>query len=348
MLATAVLFNVSLAAIVCGTFAWYSYATRTGLEKEYHGTTIGDMGSLQAGLISNVRLENYLDYDLAEDDRTLADEGKLIYWCKERIEARTINFVLRNNGYATTRLDPVTTGEYNYLTTDFNDFALYHRPSYRMNYSTVGEASISETESYCRLNFVFRFEDIDNLGQFLPDYNVFLSECEMESTYQGHDVYKAARFFFRNGYESYLINPSSDSDGENAVGGILDLDADGFYDYDEDGYEIVYGEATDAEYNSEVTSEDGTLSKDDRTTFVSNHKQGVYAINEESFEAKYVNYTTIDKFTSKAKAITRTDADYHNLGRFDLFIYYEGWDTHLIDSERDYGFNLDLKFQVSL
>ena len=45
------------------------------------------MGSLQAGLVSDVRLDEFLVYDLAEDDHTLADEGKYVYWCKERIEA---------------------------------------------------------------------------------------------------------------------------------------------------------------------------------------------------------------------------------------------------------------------
>ena len=93
MLVTAVLFNVSLAAIVCGTFAWYSYAARVGLEKQYHGTTVGDTGSLQAGLVSDIQLDNYLEFDLAEDARTLADEGKYIYWCKEKIQAKTINYV---------------------------------------------------------------------------------------------------------------------------------------------------------------------------------------------------------------------------------------------------------------
>lgn len=306
------------------------------------------MGSLQAGLISNVQLPDYLEYDLAEDDRTLADEGKLIYWCKEKIEARTINYVLKNNGYATTRLMPVTTGEFDYSTADMDSFALFKRPSYRVNYSTTDDSSIAETAAYCRLNFVFRFEDIDNIGEYLPSYDVYLSGCEIESTHEGHDIYKAARFFFRNGYESYLINPTSYETGEDVVGGILDLDNDGFYDYDKNGYEIVYGEAGSYEYNSEVTSVDGNLPESERNTFIANHKQGVYAVNPDSFNAKYVNYINIDRFTSKAKPITTTDPEHHNMGKFDLFIYYEGWDTHLVDSEREYGFNLNLVFEVSL
>ena len=344
----AILFDCNLAAAVCGTFAWYTYATRTGLEKQYHGTTVGDMGSLQAGLISEVQLEDYLEYDLAEDDRTLADEGKLIYWCKEKIEAKTINYVLNENGYASTRLTPVTTSEYDYTSASLDDFTLYHRPTYRINYNTANPAFISETDAYCRLNFVFRFEDIDNIGEYLPGYDVFLSGCEIDGVHEGHEVYKAARFFFRNGYEQFLINPTANEDGEDVVGGVLDLDADGFYDFDESGYEVIYGESADYSYNEEKTSENGSLTFNERTTFIANHKKDVYAINPLSFEPKVVNYTSIDRFTSKAKAITTMDENYHNLGRFDFFIYYEGWDTHLVDSEQGYGFNLDLTFEVSI
>ena len=347
MLATAILFNVSLAAIVCGTFAWYTYAARTGLEKQYHGTTVGDTGSLQAGLVSDVKLDDFLDYDLAEDSRTLADEGKFIYWCKEKIEAETINYVVRKNGYATTILNPVTTSEFDYSTAGINDFTLYTRPTYRKNYDTHSLGFIAEKSAYSRLNFVFRFEDVDQIGEYLPNYDIFLYSCNLEATDEGREIYKAARFYFRNGYESYLINPTSLADGRTAVGGILDLNADGFYDYDGGGYEIVYGEAFGYNFKPEVTSEDGNIPWEETTTFTSNHKKDIHAIDEETLEPKYVNYISIDRFTSRAKAISKTDPNYHNLGRFDLFIYYEGWDTHLIDSEGGYGFNLDLAFGVS-
>lgn len=346
MLSTAILFNVSLAAIVCGTFAYYSYAARAGLEKQYHGTTIGDTGSLQAGLVSDIQLDDYLDYDLAEDARTLANEGKFIYWCKEKIEAETINYVVSNNGYATTILSPVTTGEFNQSNNNINNFKLFTRPLYKKNYSTNGTAYLATKGSYSRLNFVFRYEDVANIGQYLPNYDIFLYGCDLESADEGHDIHKAARFYFRNGYEGYLINPTSSSDGQTAVGGVLDLDADGFYDYTATR-EIIYGEANSYSYNSEVTSEDGNIPVEETTTFVANHKKNIRAVNEETFEPKYANYTSIEKFTSRAKTISKTDPNYHNLGRFDLFIFYEGWDTHLINQEAGFGFNLDLAFGVS-
>lgn len=344
----AILFNVTLAASVCGTFAWYTYATRTGLEKQYHGTTVGDMGSLQAGLVSDVRLENFLEYDLAEDDRTLADEGKIIYWCKERIEPDTIAFVVEANGYASSGQLPVTTGEFDFESDNPSDFELYRRPAYKENYSTSDPGDVSDKSAYTRLNFVFRFEDIDNIGEYLPGYDVFLSRCDLETSDPEHEIYKSARIYFRNGNEHFLINPTSETDGEDIVGGVLDLDQDGFYDYDDDGFEILYGEANFFEYNTETTAEDGDLPWRERDTFIANHKKGVYAVNEESIDPKSVKYININRFISKSKAITSTDPDYHNLGRFDMFIYFEGWDRHLVDSEQGYGYNLDLTFSVQL
>ena len=345
----AVLFNISLAAIVCGTFAWYTYATRTGLEKQYHGTTVGDMGSLQAGLVSDVRLDEFLVYDLAEDDHTLADEGKYVYWCKERIEARTINYVLHENGYGTTQMFPVTSGAFDYATDDFDSFSLYRNPTYLVNYDKEDSEFAALKEDYVHLNFVFRFEDVDNIGDYLPGYNVFLSNCKVETANPEHELYKSVRLFYRNGYESCIINPTAEESGSNDVGGILDLNADGFYDYDEDNfYEVIYGETESFEYNPEETENDGDLGWAELDTFNANHKRGVVAINEETIKPKTVAYSDLEKFTSKAKAITFTDPSYHNLGRFDMFLYFEGWDRHVVNKEQGHGFNLDLAFAVQM
>ena len=349
MLATAVLFNVSLAAIVCGTFAWYSYATRTGLEKQYHGTTVGDMGSLQAGLVSNVKLEDYLVYDLAEDDRTLADEGKYIYWCQENISARTINFILYNNGYATTEMFPVTSGAFDYENEDPKSFALYRSPTYLVNYDKEDSESIASKQDYSVLDFVFRFEDVDNIGEYLSGYNVFLSKCLVETDNEQHELYKSVRIFYDNGYEGCIINPTSHESGYIDVGGLLDLNADGFYDYDEHNLnEIVYGEVDDYEYNPDVTENDGNLAFFEMDTFVANHKKGVLAINEETLSPKTVDYVDVDRFTSKSKRITFTDPDYHNLGRFKMYLYFEGWDRHVVNQEQGHGYNLDLAFAVQM
>ena len=349
MLATAVLFNVSLAAVVCGTFAWYSYATRTGLEKAYHGTTVGDMGSLQAGLVSEIQLEDYLEYDLAEDDRTLADEGKYIYWCQENIAARTINYVLDSNGYATTEMYPVNSSAFDWSVENPESFSLYSTPTYLKNYDKNDLDFLANPRDYSVMDFVFRFEDIDNIGEYLPGYNVFLSGCKVETSNEEHEIYKSVRIFYNNGYEGGIINPTATENGFDVVGGVLDLNADNFYDYDEETFfETIYGEVESFEYNSEATENDGTLPWYETDTFISNHKKGVFALNDETFVPKTVNYIEGGRFTSKAKRITYTDETYHNLGRFKMYLYFEGWDTHVVNEEQGFGYNLDLAFAVQM
>ncbi len=345
----AILFNISLAAIVCGTFAWYAYATRTGLEKQYHGTTVGDMGSLQAGLISEVKLEDFLYYDLAEDDRTLAEEGKYIYWCKETITARTINFVLAENGYATTEMFPTTSSAFDYATDDPDSFTLYRNPSYLVNYDKEDPEFLASKGDYSVLDFVFRFEDVDAIGEYLPGYNIFLSGCRVEAAQEDHEIYKAVRIFYNNGYEGGIINPTASESGSDVVGGILDLNADGYYDYDEhEFYEFIYGETESFEYNLEKTQDSGLVDWTVNDTFISNHQKDVFAINEETFKPKTVNYLDVDRFTSKSKRITYTDETYHNLGRFKMYLYFEGWDRHVVNKEQGFGYNLNLSFAVQM
>ena len=343
----AILFNISLAAIVCGTFAYYTYATRTGLQKEYHGTTVGDIGSLQAGLISEVQIEDFLEYDLAEDDRTLAVEGKYIYWCLETISARTINHVLAANHYATTEMYPVTSGAFDSENEDPDSFKLYKSPSYLVNYNKNDYSSRANTVNYSVIDFVFRYEDVNNIGQYLTGYNVFLSKFQIETSDEGYELYKSVRFFYDNGYEGHIVNPTSHNNGTDVVGGILDLDEDGYYDYlNYLSEEIVYGEYEHFELNSTKTLEDGHLSPEELDSFNANHKQGIYALNESTFVPKTVNYMGIDKLTSRARPITFTDPDYHNMGRFKMYLYFEGWDRHVINSEIGFGYNLDLSFSM--
>jgi len=343
----AILFNISLAAIVCGTFAYYTYATRVGLQKEYHGTTVGDIGSLQAGLVSDVQLDGFLDYDLAEDTRTLASEGKYIYWCGETISARTINFVLAANGYATTSMYPVTTGAFDGENQNPNSFKLFKSPSYLRNYNKNIGSHAADKINYSVFDFVFRFEDVNNIGQYLSGYNIFLSKFQIETAEEGHELYKSVRFYWTNGTEGHLVNPTAHAPGTDIAGGVLDLNADGFYDfYDYSSEEVIYGEFEHSELNSTRTAEDGNLDVEELDSFNANHKAGVYALNEETFVPKTISYVGIDGLTSRSQPITFTNPNYHNIGRFKMTLYFEGWDRHVINKEIGFGYNLDLSFAV--
>ena len=344
----AIFVNVILAGSVCGTFAWYTYATRTGFLKEYHGTTVGDLGSLEAGFISNVRLSDYANYKLEEDDVSLADEGKIIYWSTERLEATTINYVIGANGSATTMMNPVTSASYDH-STGAEGFHLYQKPTHLFNYS-VDPEHYTKSSTYVYIPFVLRFADESNPGAYLGNTNIYFTKCDIETSEDsnGSELYKSARLFMSDRTNGYIINPSADSDGTNNVGGILDLDEDGFYDYSRSGYEVIYGESVVSDYLSDVTEEDGDLPEEERTTFVANHKKGVHALNEATYQPKTVSYYSMSHFTSREFSVTKTDEVNNNLAYLDIFIYFEGWDVHAIDKEQGSGFIMNLEFGVDI
>lgn len=342
----AIFVNVILAGSVCGTFAWYTYATRTGFEKEYHGTTVGDMGSLQAGIISEVRLSDYTNYELTEDSTTLLSEGKYIYWCKEIVKAETINYVISNNGSATTQMYPVTSASYD----DFdnpNSFQLYRDPTPKNNYTVGNSNDYAASFNYVYIPFLFRYEDEDHPGQYLANQVIHMTHCNVETTVEDKELYKSVRVYANNGEHGYLINPTAEQDGVTKVGGILDLDRDGFYDYKDD-YEFIYGESIASNYLDDPTESSGTIPEDEITSFVANHKRGVYALDEDNYQAKTVSYHSLSKFTSKEVSITTTTESYYNMAKCFLTIYFEGWDQHVVNKELGSGFNLDLEFEIDI
>ena len=345
----AIFFNILLAGSVCGTFAWYTYATRTGFDKQYHGVTIGDTGELEVGVLSLIELPNYIDYNLTEDKTTLADENKIIYWCENIIEPTTLNYILYNNGSATNTMIPVTTGSNDILNPD--DFHLFEAPKPLHDYS-LDNSSYADSNNYVYLPLVFRFKDFDDdLNEYyVSEKEIYFTKCDVETSQDspGKEVYKAIRLFAHNEANGFIINPTAGENGNDSVGGILDLNNDGFYDYDSSGYEHVYGESESFAFNSVVTQNDGTLPSNERTTFVANHKKGKFALNEETYIPKVVSYNCMKSFSNKSEPITVTDENYHNLAVLDLYVYAEGWDLHIIDEEDGSGFNMELKFEVSI
>ena len=64
-----------LTASISGTFAWYTYSTRTGLT--FEGASVADVGSLQIGIVSNIKIPDYQDFGFEEDTTV---PYKYIYW----------------------------------------------------------------------------------------------------------------------------------------------------------------------------------------------------------------------------------------------------------------------------
>lgn len=341
----AIFFNIALAGSVCGTFAWYSYATRVGFAEKYSGTTASlTSGYLRIGLLSNHYLFEYNKYNLEIDNSIYNDSGKFIYWCKDnRLQSNAINYVVDSNGYGTTSIEPTTTGSNNSIAQ--YGYHLYRKPTHHNNYQ-LNPSNYASEKSYVKIPFIFSI--VQDNGERIGT-NIFLSNAVLSTSnddLDGGEVHKAVRMLISNKNGTYLCNPSSEKDGTNIVGGILDLDLNGFYDYDYNtNKEIVYGEFSGSyEYEENPTAVDGTLSEEERTSFISNHQHGIYAVKEETLTPRIVSFLGTSHFYGGQIPVAVIDSHYGELSVCEITVFMEGWDRHVIDQEQESAFNLELTF----
>lgn len=328
---------MSLTAGTCGTFAWFTYATRARVE--YEGVSAGS-GSLEIGFAPSSPLENYANYDLTKE---VIDDGREIYWSNTKeISASTLKYFLSYYGYASEKMNPVSSGSYH---KGDSNFSLYHAPMY------VGETqpSTASKKSYVYLPFVFRFEDELEKGKYLPDMDIYLVKANFLSE---TSIHNSIRIFSSNSEANYLINPTKLSDGKTNVGGVLDLDGDGYFDtYEENNsiYEHMYGEfKTEKVHNDLPEEHDSDVPEGERTTFVARHKRGTYAIDQEKSIPETADYEGFSAFKNGFCPIAETKSSSSNYAFVDLTIYIEGWDLSVIQAEVDNPFTMELKFEVKI
>ena len=330
--------TLALAGITCGTFAWFSYDTRTPIS-ELNGTAIG-LGELQAGFLSEVDLPDYEQYGLVKDE---SNPDEIIYWFEgHEIKPETINYVLSSNGYATDTLHPVTSLKY----ANGDDFELYSAPN--MFKDSVDQAA---KESLIYLPLVFRYEDIlAEEKTYLSDENIYLSKFNLKTSEEDTFIHKAVRIYTNNKVDNtHLINPTSNEDGSTDVGGILDLNGDGFYDCKEISgidYEKIYGQISESSYKADPESEDGLIPEEARNSFVANHRAGTYAI--EKCTPETAEFEGFYGFRNRRKCVTTTNPNTNNYAYLDLSIYVEGWDLNVINSQIGMEFSIELVFDTAL
>lgn len=330
--------TLALAGITCGTFAWFNYDTRTPVS-ELNGTAIG-LNELEAGFLSEVELDQYEQYGLVKDD---SNPDEVIYWVKDhQIKPETINYVLSSNGYATNTLYPVSTLKYS----KGDDFNLYSAPD---AFSKGNE--FASKDNSVQLSLVFRYRDLlsDELS-YISNENIYLSKFSLKTEEENTLIHRAVRIYSDNRDGSqYLINPTASDDGSNVVGGILDLDGDGFYDCTENNgllFEKVYGQTNDFSYKDAPESEDTLVPESDKTTFYSSHRSGTYALDE--IIPEVAEYEGFYEFRNRRKCVTTTNPNTNNLAYLDLSIFVEGWDLNVIDSQIGMQFSIELTFDTAL
>ena len=341
--------TLCLAASISGTFAWYTYSTRTGLA--FEGASVSDTGSLHIGVVSRLKDSNYAEYDFEEE--YIPEIDRYIYWSSTGLSASRINHIISQNGSATNNLHQVTTGKYH-----GSDFKLYENPMHCNNYIADSNVNsfkrMAPTTNYVTLPLVFRYEDEDNPGQYRAGKSIFMSDCKVQSA---TNVREGVRIYsYENTIDDgFLINPTEYKDGSDVVGGVLNLDKNDYYDTwidtstnDKKVCEYPYGEFVDDhyEYYSTPVASSGTLPHDEVTTFIANHQEGTYALNLEKSIPETSDYLGMNNFLNHRISLSTTNG-IKNYGFLNLLIYLEGWDESMVNAEKDNEFSMDFTFDIS-
>lgn len=333
ILSASILFT-SLTALTCGTFAWFTYATHA--DASYDGISIGSR-NIEIGYVSSVRFFEFAQFGLTEETYT----DKYIYWFNDEATTDPLAMLINLNGYAFNLLKPVTTGRYN---NNEGELFLYNAPAPGHEYD---ESFYAKTESYCKLPLAFRVASSLEPGSYLPNNPIYMSVAEVTSVYEIKEAMRIHTFDHHD--NTHLINPTATSDGFDYVGGVLDLNKDGYYDfYDDEGdkKELLYGEF-DASYAHKSSPRLGDSELfGEWTTFNAKHKAGVYEADLLASSPAKAEFECMEKFAKKYVPVTKTNEETNNYAFVDLTVFVEGWDTTVIDFDQVREFDLGLNFEV--
>ena len=183
----------------------------------------------------------------------------------------------------------------------------------------------------------------DNISS-INSGDIILSNIELDSL---GDIKNSIRIHFQNESSNFIFNPSKLEDGKDTVGGLLDLNKDGLYDYNTfTNKEIVYGETETIKYKNSVTTDGIDVGEYDGNSFTSSHKNGVYSLDENETKFKTSSYLGFDSVVSNKKVVSSID-NATSIASLSLDIYLEGWDLSFIDKEMNHLFSLNLEFEIN-
>lgn len=339
---------------VAGSIAWFSYVTRATMG--YLGTAVTVGEQLQIGIKTD---EDLSTYGLT----TQVISGVSYAWAQpgKGIDSTAIGGYLELSGYATNELKPVSSNEYHLG--DSLSLTECLMSGHAQNNNPAGH------DQYVEIPFVFRIirtnETEGSVNYYAKNEKIWISDADAvpRVALEDGEVYKSIRVYV-NGQSKFILNPSAEgAASSNAVGGLLDLNDDGVYDYDDDHNEIVYGHVTNPSaarttyaVESDVVDVNG-VGNTTPSTFVAKHAAGTYGYdNMTTLVPKVAEYQTIDTIKptddgtgalSGGRPICTTANNSNALGEATLTIYLEGWDHHVINEEITHKFNLGLTFQIN-
>ena len=368
------------AGAATGTYAWYSYQKDVAVEQT--GTTIKADKEIQVGLCYNgPKLDRLIDPDTGkyklgeiEYEKDVTYPGKSdkfdIYWIRGNYLTDVLADFQKEIGSAQKKLKAITAGKYTagaiekigQASVSDGEWNGFKRTPVSGNDSTKWkyEGLVGNDKDeifYLPLAFRALSNEKDANGNpiYLPNVEVFLSDFDSEdidaADSPGLSLANAIRCkvdypSHDDTTDNFIFNPNATADENLDVGGILNLNFDPYYDFDQTTKrEVPYGEweAGQGYVSSENPDLDSAAFQiDECTTFLANHKPGCYQIEGtpatcETFRAdKAINAQLTE---NAGKNIAKTDCAFvdangntNYYGYVDLSIYLEGWDHNIVNS----------------
>lgn len=356
--------SLALAATTCGTFAWFTYASNVYID-EYKGVSVGAL-HIELGYVSDVEFDEADIYGVSQIQKT--EDNKFIYWFGDGISNEALHKLISLNGYSPDSMYPVTTGAYS---TANDGFSLLRAPTPFANYT---RNTLASQDDYTHMSFAFRINDLLEPTAYLANEEIFMSVADVKSDYEIKESFRLHTDNLISGEEKmkHLINVDDTiyEDGYDDVGGVLDLNGDGFYDTITDQEtgnttEYFYGDFANAEGYSQgvVYYQDNPRNIDSEqvgkhTTFNAKHRAGAHEVDANITQPLRAEFETVKKFENETTPVTKT-REYQvydsntlineNLAFLDVTIFVEGWDLKAYDAEiygEDRPYELDIEFEV--
>ena len=334
----------SLVGSISGTIAWYAYSTRALVS--YSGTSVQSATQLQIGLKSSVEVD-YSAYPFMYEDTSINDANYHYYFMRVGaggMPAQVINEYLSTNGYTTNILEPVSS----YTYTTGGALNLRNRPVTNKPPKENEDYTTAETTKYVKIPFVFRVLTVGSTSEYVPNHEIFLSGATAVTDDENKIINRASRLYIdredeegHEGEKDFILNPTSESNGQTKVAGVLNLSGGGedlvthedsrFFDYDNDPssptylQEFLYGEydwkegktwanslSDPLDESSGLVDINGSGNTTNSTTFTSRHYKGIKYFSDLScinpHYAQYFGYSTV--YPTKNALTGELEGDY--------------------------------------
>lgn len=345
-------FSFTLGASVTSTYAWFALS--------------------QAGKVS------FMDFAIKESHSLqigLKDQNGEIHYCDTLNDA-----VLEEYFPAYKAGSPLNDLSSMYQDLWLNDNTNYETdfPILRQAYVEGGDyhASYPAQQGFYQFEFYFKgntdmylFLDRDETyakalheinQEYADAHNKMAEESKKIDVKDLDNVVNATRvsFFSKDGFSIY--EPNALSSSHTKFGGILDVtNKDGYYDFDESGREIVYGEydmnMTPA-YDSPKETDSSLMGE--ATCFNAIHKAGIERFNLEKSEQNGLFFKEEKTYTLEEMSISKEDGQFDERSmrpiallkreeptRVVVTIYLEGWDYDVTEAIGNGSFTLGLSFR---